>query len=297
MGRRRKYNTRRKNRRHTFRARKQKRSLKMTGGTLEDLERIDISKKTIILMGEEHTMHNKEEYDETVAKQTRIIDLLTEKFKGHIVFYSEAPKDKMEMIMTDSQIHSSKVIQFAHGRLPTVLSSVVECDRTHGQCDDRYATEILDIIKRPDISCVIVQMGLLHLPQIKKLIQAQMEDVQIVIMNTVSSNQLTSARMHEMKEKYPEVAELLKTEPPYRLPIFIAEVVKNSYGDEVYKCPKCGAMSSSAAKYYPHDTSLFIHAPGCENAHKGPKEYKAPIKKLNAREMALARIEGRIPRE
>jgi hypothetical protein len=279
--RRRKYNTRRKNRRRTSRvvkgskSRKYKKLSKMIGGTFSDLTHMDPSSKTIILMGEEHTIYvlgDTSKYDVIERKQKAIIDFVIEKFTGkHIMFYSEAPNVKRDVIMKDNSRHSSRVIQYASTKMPIQLSHVTACHReSDGSCDDRYASEILKIIKDGTADCVIVQIGLLHVPYIRDLIQASDKDVRIVIINTVSQDMLTRSERN-INEKYPKVAELLKTEPPYDLPRYSANIVKNESGVDVYECPVCKALSSPAAVFVPTNASYFIHdPPDCENATKVP---------------------------
>ncbi len=250
----------------------------MIGGTFSDLTHMDPSSKTIILMGEEHTsldvLGDTSKYDVIERKQKAIIDFVIEKFTGkRIMFYSEAPNDTMYMIMEDESLHSSRVIRYASTKMPIQLSHVNACHReSHGSCDDRYASEILQIIK-DGFDCVIVQIGLFHVPYIRDLIRASAAeshiDVRIVIINTVSQETLTRSERN-INEKYPKVAELLKTEPSYDLPRYSATIVKNESGVDVYKCPVCNALSSPAAVFVPTNASYFIHNPGCENATKVP---------------------------
>lgn len=276
--RRRKYNTRRKNRRRQSRVKNQKslkykKLSKMIGGTFSDLTQVDPSTKTIILMGEEHTLldafDSTSKYTEIERKQNAIVDFVIEKFPGkRIMFYSEAPDDARWQIMSDITRHSSRVIQYAYTKMPVQLSRVTACVReSHGSCDERYASEILQIIK-DGFDCVIVQIGLYHVPEIRDIIQASAADVRIVIINTVSREMLDISKK-TINEKYPKVAELLKTEPPYNLPRYSATIVSKD-GRNVYECPLCKAHSSPAAVFVPTDTSYFIHNPGCENAIKVP---------------------------
>jgi hypothetical protein len=285
----------------------------MIGGTFSDLTHMDRSSKTIILMGEEHTsldvFVDTSKYDVIEAKQKAIIDFVLEKFTGkHITFYSEAPNDARDMIMKDESLRSSRVIKYASNKMPIQLSHVTACHRdAHGSCDERYASEILQIIK-DGADCVIVQIGLFHVPYIRDLIRASAVeshiDVRIVIINTVSQETLTCSERY-INDKYPEVAELLKTEPPYDLPGYSATIVKNDRGSDVYECPVCKALSSTAAVFVPTDASYFIHKPGCENATKVPTSESrigaasfggpswAAEERINPREQALKRMEER----
>jgi len=300
-----KSNTRRKNRRRASRVknRKYKRSIKMMGGTLDDLMHADASTKTIILMGEEHTFlddTDQSRYNEVEEKQKRIIDLIIQKFNDkRIVFYSEAPHDMYDQIMIDKKRHSSRVIQYANTKIPIQLSSITSCVReSHGMCDELYASEMLKIIENFD--CMIVQIGLFHVPDIKEIIQKIDPHVKIVIINTVSSEMLKRSKSY-IDATYPKLTELLKTEPPYKLPTYIAKVVVNVNGDDVYECPLCKALSSPAAIFV-NDASYFIHQPGCINDIKIPTPMPRPAPAtstappyLNARDVALLRIQGLYP--
>ena len=269
------------------------------GGTLDDLMHADAFTKTIILMGEEHTFlddTDQSRYKEVEEKQKRIIDLIIQKFNGkRIVFYSEAPHDMYDQIMIDKERHSSRVIQYANTKIPIQLSSITSCVReSHGVCDEMYASEMLKIIEKFD--CMIVQIGLYHVPDIKEIIQKIDPHVKIVIINTVSSDTLKISKSY-IDATYPKLTELLKTEPPYKLTEFlkpeppykltyIAKVVVNDRGDKVYECPVCKALSSPAAIFVT-DASYFIHQPGCINDIKIPE--------LDARDVALLRIQGLYP--
>jgi hypothetical protein len=330
--RRRKYNTRRKNKHRQSRVKNQKslkykKLSKMIGGTFSDLTQVDPSRKTIILMGEEHTLldvcDSTSKYTEIERKQKAIVDFVIEKFPGkHIMFYSEAPHDARWQIMSDITRHSSRVIQYAYTKMPVQLSRVTACVReSHGFCDKIYASEILEIIKNYD--CVIVQIGLFHVPEIRDIIQASAADVRIVIINTVSREMLDISKK-TINEKYPKVDELLKTEQPYNLPRYSATIVSKD-GRNVYECPVCKAHSYPAAVFVPTNASYFIHNPGCENAIKVPtseSSYSSPSLEpmsaysllspgtgsvssrgtstsdtRNYREEALMRIQGLKPRD
>jgi len=254
----------------------------MIGGTFSDLTHMDRSSKTIILMGEEHTsldvFVDTSKYDVIEAKQKAIIDFVLEKFTGkHITFYSEAPNDARDMIMKDESLRSSRVIKYASNKMPIQLSHVTACHRdAHGSCDERYASEILQIIK-DGFDCVIVQIGLFHVPYIRDLIRASAAESHIDV----------------------------RIEPSYDLPRYSATIVKNESGVDVYKCPVCNALSSPAAVFVPTNASYFIHNPGCENATKVPTSESrigaasfggpswAAEERINPREQALKRMEER----
>lgn len=54
---------------------------------------------------------------------------------------------------------------------------------------------------------------------------------------------------------------------------FIVEVLYNSDGDKIYKCPVCNTVSGTYAPQYPEDISAFGHNYNCANKNKIPIEY------------------------
>ena len=253
---------------------------KMIGGLLSEIEGLDISQKTIILVGEFHT-HKRDvvQYNKIVRKQLDIIDKTIQKFgvdKTYI--YSEAPKESERMILTTDDYHPSVIIQRA--TIPVKLSSITSCDRQGSSCNNEYADDILSIFTEPRIDCVIAILGLLHIPEIGKIIHEKRPDIKIVVVNTVSVEQLMPLIPEIIRNNYSDVLNLIQIEKPYELPelqelpelSYVVNVLLNDYGDKIYQCPICGSKSGSLAPENPRDLSLFHHYRDCPNKGKIPVE-------------------------
>ena len=296
-------NKTRKNKTRKNKTRKNK-TRKMIGGTLPELENLeDFSRKTIVLVGESHTLKSDrlEEYGNIIRKQKFIIDLVKSKFgPEHTYFYSEAPEKNRSMVLTTNNIHSGVVVQYAQTQIPIKLSSITCDDRDKSNCDSEYVSDILSIFDNPSINCIIAQLGLLHIAEIKNIISQIRPDIKIIVVNTQSDRQFL-----EIKEAisriptYLPVLELVKIETPYedRTPeeitrdqkklfeqileerrastpreTFTVEVLQNERGNKVYKCPICNSISGEAVVKTPTDISLFPHAYDCPNKNKIPIE-------------------------
>lgn len=250
----------------------------LKGGTFSELNILDVSKKTIVLMGELHTLKlNVFDYNNVIDKQIQIIDLVKNKFgENNTFFYSEAPDEYKDRVLKDNNIHSSVIVQYAKTIIPIKLSNVTTCDRDISSCDEKYADDILSIFNdNENINCIIVAIGLLHIPELKKFIYEKRPDIQIIVVNTVSMKELTLF-IKEIEIRYPSVIELLNTESPYELQssneTFIVKVLSNEYGNKIYECPVCGFRTGTAAPKYITDTSLFHHIHWCPNKNKIPIE-------------------------
>ena len=246
----------------------------MIGGNLSELNSLDVSIKTIILMGECHTdKRNMSEYHNIIRKQKEIVNLVVDKFGlDKTYFYSEAPQEARQQVLKTDEYSSCVVIQYAQQtKIPIKLSSIT-CHRVHGGCNEEYSRDILSIFNdNSNINCIIVAIGLLHIPELKGFIGSIRPDIRIIIVNTVSKRQLTPL-IPEIIEKHRSVIDLLKTELPYDLPDlpkkpFIVEVLYNEINEKIYKCPICGSISGTAAPKNQTDTSLFSHSYSCP--HKG----------------------------
>jgi len=251
-------------------------NIKMIGGTLSELDSLDVSIKTIILMSESHTHKiNSIEYDNIIKKQKQIIDLVLSKFgQDKTYFYSEAPKKFKDLALGTNDISSSVISQYTITKIPIKFSNITTCDRENSQCDDKYADDILSIFdEAPKIVCIIVAIGLLHVSELKQFINRIRPDIKIIIVNTVSNKQLLQL-IPKMIKEYPAVIDLLQIESPYELPIqnFIVEVLYNKYNEKIYKCPDCQTITGDLAPKNPTDTSLFSHRYLCPNKNKIPIE-------------------------
>ena len=104
---------------------------KMIGGTIKEFEDIDCSIKTVVLIGELHTpMTSILEYNNIIRKQKEIINHIINKCGiGQTAFYSESPEEYRDMVLTTDTYSSSVVVQYANTLVPTILSSVSNCDR------------------------------------------------------------------------------------------------------------------------------------------------------------------------
>ena len=194
----------------------------MIGGTLLELKNlVDISKKTIILVGEVHThitIHP--EYDNSIRKQKDIIDLVNAKFgKDKTYFYSEAPCAFQQQVLETKIYSACVVVQYAKMEMPVKLSTIcAETRDEKGMCDSEYSDDILSIFnKNADVDCIIVQIGLAHIVELKKHIIEKRPDINIIIVNTASQDQIT--RLHSVLTDTFDGLELLDIEKPYDLPV------------------------------------------------------------------------------
>jgi len=249
---------------------------KMIGGLLSEIEGLDISQKTIILVGELHTRkRDVVQYNKIIRKQFDIIDKTIQKFGlDKTYLYSEAPKEAERMILTTDDPHASVIIQRAITMLPVKLSSITSCDRQGSSCDNEYADDILSIFTEPQIDCVIAILGLLHIPEIGKIIHEKRPDIKIVVVNTVSVEQLMPLIPEIIRNNYSDVLNLIQIEKPYELPElpFVVDVLYNDSGKKIYRCPICGNKSGILAPENPRDLSLFHHNYDCPNKGKIPME-------------------------
>lgn len=254
---------------------KTRKNIKMIGGILSELDRLDVSIKTIILMGEYHTdKQNMSEYLIIIRKQKEIVNLVVDKFGlDKTYFYSEAPQDFRELVLKTDNYSSSVIVQYAQEiQIPIKLSSITACHREHGDCDEEYSRDILSIFHdNPKINCIIVAIGLLHIPELKEFLIGP--GIKIIIVNTVSNKQLEPL-IRDITEKHPSVIDLLKIELPYDLPkeTFIVQVLYNTTSEKIYKCPVCNHITGTYAPINPTDTSLFTHDYSCPNKDKIPIE-------------------------
>jgi len=254
---------------------KTRKNIKMIGGILSELDRLDVSIKTIILMGDDHIeKQNMSEYLNIIRKQKEIVNLVVDKFGlDKTYFYSEAPQDSRELVLKTDNYSSCVIVQYAQEiPIPIKLSSITACHREHGGCDEEYSRDILSIFHdNPKINCIIVAIGLLHIPELKEFIGLIGPGIKIIIVNTVSNKQLKPL-IREITEKHPSVIDLLKIELPYDLPkeTFIVQVLYNTTSEKIYKCPVCDHITGTYAPKNPTDTSLFTHDYSCPNKDKIP---------------------------
>ena len=197
---------------------KNKKNKIMAGGTLLELEDLDISKKTIILVGEVHThITIQPQYNNAIRKQKDIIDRVIAKFgKNKTYFYSEAPCAFKEHVLETKIYSACAVVQYANSKMPIKLSNICDNKREEkGMCDCEYADDILSIFdKNIEVDCIIVQIGLAHIVELKKHIEKRPE-INIIIVNTASPDQIT--RLWHVLTNTWEGFELLEIEKPYHL--------------------------------------------------------------------------------
>jgi len=172
-------------------------------------------------MGEQHIkITDRRNYDEIIEKQKQIIDTLLSK-PGNLHFYSESPCDMADKLMTKDGISSCIVAQYANSKqIPLHFSKVTLCDRKEGMCDQEYAKDIYSIFnEKPETSCLVAAVGLLHVSLIKEMLELLYEEnnIQIIIVNTVS-NQFLSKYGHLLSSKEFDLQQFLKEEPGYTLP-------------------------------------------------------------------------------
>jgi hypothetical protein len=254
-------------------------SIVFSGGTIAELDTIELDtiEKVIVLIGELHTTKtNSIDYNNIIRKQERIIDILNSKYLNSIYFYSEIPEENRDQIFKNDTIHSlvvaSKTIL---KKIPTKLSTVTSNDREiYGDCNDLFANDILNIFStNPSTKCIVVAIGLLHLPELKKILLSKYPTIKIVMINTLSNEQIISIKPIVRRDK-PSFLPFLDIEPTYELPreTFNVIVLANSFGEKVYKCPICKIISGTNTPKNPEDLSLFVHKFDCINKDKYPIE-------------------------
>ena len=141
-----------KNKTKKNKTKKDKKIKKMIGGTIEELDGINPEEKTIILMGELHTViYDRENYDKIIKKQKKIINTVIQRIgKNKTAFYTEVPNEVRDDFMIIDTFNSSIIAQFVDKKkIPIKFSSVSFNDRTKcGDCNDKYARDILDIFEK-----------------------------------------------------------------------------------------------------------------------------------------------------
>jgi hypothetical protein len=173
-------------------------------------------------MGEYHVdkIKDSQYYINIIRKQKEIINLCIDKFgQDKTYFYSEAPEEHTRLVLATDMYSSAVIAQYAKTKIPIKLSSITGCDRRYkGYCDDKYCDDILSIFdNNSEINCIIVAIGLLHIPELKRFIISRRPDIKIIIVNTVSEKQLNPL-IPEIKKQFPSVIDLLTIEQPYDLP-------------------------------------------------------------------------------
>ena len=266
-------------------------------------------------MGELHTSKtDKIEYLNIIKKQKQIIDNVLKQFsKNTTYFYTEAPLEFKKIVLETDNYSSSVIVQYVNDYIPIKYSNVSLCDRETSRCDNEYSDDILSIFDiNPEIKCIIVQIGLLHVPEVKRLINKKQSTINIIIINTLSIEQLIPI-VPQLTSNM-SMRELLINEPSYELPgetfkanilynedgeiyediddevrepITIGDEVKadelpretfkvnilyNKDGYKIYECPICKGTSGILAPLNPEDTGLFTHNINCPNKDKIPIE-------------------------
>ena len=231
-------------------------------------------------MGENHTRDvDKDEFDEVILKQKQIIDILLDKFGSSLYFYTEAPDIDKDLLLKRNDIHSSVIAQYAiKKKLPVKFSSLNVWDRLQkGACDEQYIDDINKIfLEHPETMCVLVEIGLFHVMKMKEILQTTYPDINIIIVNTVSSDFLSENKHILMQnQEYGDLENLLITEQPYSsLNVTFKVIIEhNSEGEKIYICPVCGSRSGTYAPKFPKNkTSYFSHRFDCPNKNKFPVE-------------------------
>ena len=117
------------------------------------------------------------------------------------------------MALTTDDIHSGVVLKYASTQIPIKLSSITCDDRDNSSCDSEYASDILSIFDNPSINCIIAQLGLFHIAEIKNIISQIRPDIKIIVVNTVSERQFLKVKS-DISRNLP-LLELVKIETPY----------------------------------------------------------------------------------
>ena len=265
-----------------YRKKKTRKNIKMIGGTLEDLEKINVSEKVIILIGDFHTIlyeKNIEEFNNIIEKQKEIIDIINSKYDRNIYFYTELPLKDKPQVLRNTNMSTCIVTKYAISKMPLKFSNIDFCDREKkGHCDREYADDILDIFREDkNINCVVALVGFLHLSHLKKIFSEISPEIKIVCINTLpsrlshlsSSETITSTPISSIT-----ATTTIPTPPePEPEPKGTYDVQVLPLRDEkVFKCPACGTISGTFAARNPTLTHLFKHKPNCPNQGKIPIE-------------------------
>ena len=239
--------------------------------------------KAVILMGESHMKKNSEFYTEIIEKQDNVVDTIISRYKPeNIAFYTEAPVQYRMSALLSDEISSSVTLQHTISKLKNIHFSNVSQDYRemyYGNCDDEYAKDIIDLTKRPDILCIIVQIGLSHINEVKKILSKILHDYKIIVINTVPRKYI-KANWGELVRLSPGISTLIAQEPPYNFSksfkvekYFKVIVTQDKYMNKIYQCPVCKFKTGTGAPINPMDFTLFDHKSNCRNNNKIPIEF------------------------
>jgi hypothetical protein len=196
----------------------------MIGGLLEEIEDLDTSQKTIILVADYPTRNDDPQYYKIIKKQEDIILKTLKKFGlDKIYLYFETPEKYRTNILDkdyasyEDTYNSFVIIKRFYGTVPLKFSSVTRgYNRRDNNINYTYAYEIDSIFNKKK-DCVIGILNLFRIPEIVKIFHENRPDIKIVVVNTVSDEQLTPL-MPDIVRNYSDVLNLIQIENPYELP-------------------------------------------------------------------------------
>jgi len=238
-----------------YRKKKTRKNIKMIGGVLEDIEKLDVSEKVIILIGDFHTiLHEKniEEFNNIIERQKEIIDIINSKYDRNIYFYTELPLEDKAQVLRNTNMSTCIVTKYALNKMPLKFSNIDFCDREKkGHCDREYADDILDIFREDkNVNCVVALVGFSHLSHLKRIIGEISPEIKIVCINTLPSRlyQKVYSLYKEQPHVYAEEIELLEKELPYVLKADSSRLSQSSSSETIETTPSITARPTIEAR-------------------------------------------------
>jgi hypothetical protein len=273
---------------------------KQKGGGLEQLQYVDTTKKTVVIMGEEHVREQYTDlYEEIIKKQVQIVDFVITVFgRERVRFYTEGEHGNREGFLTGCDPHSCITMQYVHEKeIPIKFSTVTSCNRAEKElCNDEYAADIISMLSE-DVDCVIVQMGVLHMFDIEQILNIIRPDVHVILVNTASKKSVNVLRNEKKNSPlYSEILKRLNNEPPYDLYYGPPHEASNEAPNEApHEAPNEASNESSndSSNYIPLETFNVIEL----QDKKGNPIYKCPICNRKARKLHLMEHEMGCPNE
>jgi hypothetical protein len=161
---------------------------------IDILKNLNPTNKTLILIGEEHTINTSPFFNDIILRQLKLIKLISRVYDNNIHVHHEMSEQHRKKISEKDVYHSTFVVRKLIQQLGTqkiTLSTVINDTNRNIE----YIMEFFEIKRKFNPKCIVSILGIVHINRIREMLSNShiLNDYNVILINSMSEKQFIVA--------------------------------------------------------------------------------------------------------
>lgn len=187
---------------------------------IDILKNLNPTNKTLILIGEQHTINTSPFFNDMILRQLKLIKLISRVYNNDIHVHHEMPESNRKKLSEKDVYHSTFVVRKLIQQLGTQkITLAKDIDNNRNM---EYIMGFFEIKRRFNPKCIVSILGIAHINIIRETLSNSpiLNDYNVILINSMSEKQFIDISIeHYIKHGKIslDIIKLIRTTPPFSL--------------------------------------------------------------------------------